>query len=73
MGDKVSASFDLQRCFRTDTNDQRDLHQENGDDGHFQRRDSQFRNFISKDPGAKFAPERNRYVLYVNYGCPWVL
>ena len=31
----------------------------------------QFRGFISKDPNSKFPAERNRYVLYINLGCPW--
>lgn len=32
---------------------------------------SQFRDFISNKPGAKFAPEANRYHLYVSLACPW--
>jgi glutathionyl-hydroquinone reductase len=40
-------------------------------DGQFRRKDSVFRNFISKDPSSKFPAEKNRYALYVNYGCPW--
>ena len=39
------------------------------DDGHFRRKESQFRNTISK--GGKHPPEKNRYALYLNYGCPW--
>ncbi|RMZ75095.1 hypothetical protein DV738_g5650, partial [Chaetothyriales sp. CBS 135597] len=41
------------------------------EDGHFRREDSVFRNFISSEPGARFAPAKDRYVLYINYGCPW--
>ncbi|KAL4806992.1 glutathione S-transferase [Aspergillus unguis] len=40
-------------------------------DGHFRRKDSVFRSWISRAPGARFSPERGRYVLYLNYGCPW--
>ncbi|KAL1746727.1 glutathione S-transferase [Schizophyllum fasciatum] len=41
----------------------------NEQDGSFQRPASSFRNFIEK--GGKFAPERDRYHLYVSYACPW--
>ncbi|KAI9663315.1 MAG: hypothetical protein M1831_002599 [Alyxoria varia] len=41
------------------------------DDGEFRRQESQFRNFISSQPGASFPPEKDRYVLYLNMGCPW--
>jgi len=30
-----------------------------------------WRFLISKEPGAKFAPEPDRYHLYVAYACPW--
>ena len=40
-------------------------------DGQFRRKESAFRDFISKDPSSKFPAEKNRYALYVNYGCPW--
>lgn len=40
-----------------------------GKDGSFKRPDSVFRNWIEK--GGKFAPEADRYHLYVVYGCPW--
>ena len=39
--------------------------------GEFKRPDSIFRNFISKEPGAEFPPEKDRYHLYVSYACPW--
>ncbi|CDK24338.1 unnamed protein product [Kuraishia capsulata CBS 1993] len=39
--------------------------------GEYQRRPSSFRDSISSEPGAKFAPEKNRYHLYVSYACPW--
>ena len=40
-------------------------------DGKFKRPDSKFRSWISSEPGAKFPPEKDRYVLYINLGCPW--
>lgn len=39
--------------------------------GEFKRLPSVFRNFISKEPGAEFPPEKDRYHLYVSYACPW--
>lgn len=41
------------------------------DDGHFRRAASKFRDWISPDPSAAFPAEKDRYVLYINYGCPW--
>ncbi|KAK0336226.1 hypothetical protein LTR59_008918 [Friedmanniomyces endolithicus] len=40
-------------------------------DGHFRRPDSKFRNSISSAEGAEFPPEKDRYILYINKGCPW--
>lgn len=40
-------------------------------DGHFRRKDSAFRSWVSRNPSADFPAERDRYVLYINYGCPW--
>lgn len=40
-------------------------------DGKFRRPESKFRNWISSEPGAPFPPEKDRYVLYLNLGCPW--
>ncbi|CZT20280.1 related to ECM4 protein (involved in cell wall biogenesis and architecture) [Ramularia collo-cygni] len=39
--------------------------------GEFKRQTSQFRNFISKEAGAEFPAEKDRYHLYVSYACPW--
>ena len=39
--------------------------------GEFKRGQSAFRNFVSKEPGAQFPPEKDRYHLYVSYACPW--
>ncbi|KAL2005312.1 hypothetical protein VTN00DRAFT_2522 [Thermoascus crustaceus] len=40
-------------------------------DGHFRRKDSTFRSSISRSPDAPFPAEKGRYVLYINYLCPW--
>ncbi|KAI8142310.1 glutathione S-transferase [Fennellomyces sp. T-0311] len=40
-------------------------------DGEFRRQQSVFRDNISDAPGAKFAPEPDRYHLYVSLACPW--
>lgn len=48
-----------------------------GGDGHFVRRQSHFRNWITPDgsPGPSgiggFRPQAGRYHLYVSYACPW--
>ena len=36
-------------------------------DGHYQRKASQFRNWVSADPAAEFPAESGRYVLYLMY------
>lgn len=40
-------------------------------DGQFRRKDSVFRSFVSRSSSAEFPAEKDRYVLYINYGCPW--
>ncbi|KAF3908277.1 hypothetical protein AA313_de0205529 [Arthrobotrys entomopaga] len=40
-------------------------------DGQFRRKASTFRSFISPDPNSEFPAEADRYVLYINLGCPW--
>ncbi|EFW15714.1 glutathione transferase [Coccidioides posadasii str. Silveira] len=40
-------------------------------DGRFRRQVASFRSTISRSPGADFPPAKDRYVLYVTYGCPW--
>ena len=40
-------------------------------DGQFRRKPSVFRDFVSQDPASEFPAEKDRYALYVNYGCPW--
>jgi putative glutathione S-transferase len=49
----------------SDINDSRDKK------GAFIRPESAFRDSISSAPGARFPPEKDRYVLYINRGCPW--
>ncbi|KAL4893525.1 ubiquitin-activating enzyme E1 [Aspergillus ambiguus] len=43
----------------------------NDKSGEFKRQQSVFRNWISREPGAQFPPEKDRYHLYVSYACPW--
>lgn len=43
----------------------------NDKSGEFKRQQSAFRNWISREPGAQFPPEKGRYHLYVSYACPW--
>jgi len=40
-------------------------------DGRFERADASFRDRISPEAGARFAPEAGRYRLYVSLACPW--
>jgi glutathionyl-hydroquinone reductase len=47
------------------------LGREGADDGSFRRQESQFRQWVSGDPGAEFPPEAGRYHLYVARACPW--
>ncbi|EIT76006.1 glutathione S-transferase omega-like 2 [Aspergillus flavus] len=43
----------------------------NDKSGEFKRQTSIFRNWISREAGAEFPPEKDRYHLYVSYACPW--
>ncbi|KAJ5946777.1 hypothetical protein N7454_003616 [Penicillium verhagenii] len=47
------------------------IYQHADSDGHFRRKDAAFRSWVSRDPSAEFPAEEDRYVLYINYGCPW--
>jgi putative glutathione S-transferase len=47
------------------------LGREGADDGSFRRQESQFRRWVSNEPGAEFPVERGRYHLYVARACPW--
>jgi putative glutathione S-transferase len=40
-------------------------------DGQFRHTASAFRSFISSDPNSEFPAEKDRYVVYINRGCPW--
>jgi glutathionyl-hydroquinone reductase len=42
-----------------------------GEDGSFRRQESQFRRWVSTDPGSEFPPDSGRYHLYVARACPW--
>ncbi|KNB19512.1 glutathione S-transferase [Fusarium oxysporum f. sp. lycopersici 4287] len=52
-------------------NDTVDWKSSTDEKGHFQRPATVIRNFISRQPGARFPPEQGRYHLYVSYACPW--
>ncbi len=39
--------------------------------GRFVRRESRFRDWIRADGSTRFAPEKDRYHLYVSLACPW--
>ena len=47
------------------------LGRESADDGSWRRQESQFRRWVTDDPGAEFPPEAGRYHLYVARACPW--
>lgn len=40
--------------------------------GEFKRQASSLRNWISREEGAQFPPEKGRYHIYASYACPWV-
>lgn len=44
---------------------------EQTNDGEFQRQPDEFRAWIRADGASPFAPEPNRYHLYVSLACPW--
>ena len=39
--------------------------------GEFKRKETLFRNWITKDGSSGFPAEASRYHLYVSYACPW--
>jgi glutathionyl-hydroquinone reductase len=47
------------------------LGREAADDGSWRRQESQFRRWVSEDPGADFPAQGGRYHLYVARACPW--
>src|SRR4051794_3506316 len=40
-------------------------------EGEFQRQEDAFREWIHSDGSTPFAPQSNRYHLYVSLACPW--
>jgi putative glutathione S-transferase len=44
---------------------------ETDEEGHFQRSETDFRDWITTDDSSRFEPESGRYHLYVSYACPW--
>ncbi|KAI0703586.1 glutathione S-transferase [Cytidiella melzeri] len=55
----------------TDASSKTTIHDFASADGKFHRSASVFRNIVSPDPDAEFPAETDRYVLYINLGCPW--
>ncbi len=47
------------------------LGREGADDGSFRRQESQFRRWVSDEPGSDLPPVAGRYHLYVARACPW--
>jgi glutathionyl-hydroquinone reductase len=47
------------------------LGRESADDGSFRRQESQFRRWVSDEPGSEFPVQGGRYHLYVARACPW--
>jgi putative glutathione S-transferase len=41
------------------------------DEGHFQREDTVFHDWVRADGSTQFEPETGRYHLYVSWACPW--
>lgn len=50
---------------------QTDWRESNAKDGSFVRKDSSFRDWIRADGSTPYAPEADRYHLYVAHACPW--
>ncbi|GBG31604.1 Glutathione S-transferase omega-like 2 [Hondaea fermentalgiana] len=42
-----------------------------GEKGDFKRAESVFRNWIKADGSTEFPVEKDRYVVYISYACPW--
>ncbi|KAF9882940.1 hypothetical protein FE257_004875 [Aspergillus nanangensis] len=63
--------FRKQRLSTGNANKITDWVNPNDKSGEFKRQQSVFRNWISRESGAQFPPEKGRYHLYVSYACPW--
>ena len=50
---------------------ERDTYRPRTKNGAFARADAQFRDWVRADGTSAFAPEKDRYHLYVSYACPW--
>ena len=48
-----------------------DVQKSTNENGEFERQETNFRDRIRDEPGARFQPESGRYHLYVSYACPW--
>ena len=48
-----------------------DVEPSTDESGAFDRAETTFRDWVSDEPGARFAPEPGRYHLYVARNCPW--
>ncbi|MCF7689310.1 MAG: glutathione S-transferase family protein [Cephaloticoccus sp.] len=45
--------------------------EESSDDGEFERQEDAFRQWVRRDGSTPFAPEADRYHLYISLACPW--
>ncbi|KAK9371366.1 glutathione S-transferase [Lipomyces kononenkoae] len=70
---KASSYYSFKPTIRamTTTADQPNILKWASQDGEFRRKPSSFRNFISREPGAQYPPEKGRYHLYISWACPW--
>lgn len=48
-----------------------EIYKQADDDGQFRRQTAQFRSWVSSAADAEFPAEADRYVLYINWCCPW--
>ncbi|KAL5335016.1 haloacid dehalogenase [Aspergillus crustosus] len=70
--ERVGEEFgDLEQALREGVIEVHGIYKHANKDGHFRRQDSVFRSWVSRSPDTEFPAEKDRYVLYLNYGCPW--
>ena len=67
----VAIAIGLRQYLQNGTNTITDWVPPHDKSGEFKRGQSAFRNSISRESGAQFPPEKDRYHLYVSYACPW--